>query len=50
MLMIAFATRTDSTLDPLTERTLGLTKEFMEITGGLTLAPFQVGSLTGVAP
>jgi hypothetical protein len=36
MLMIAFATRTDSTLDPLTERALALTKEFMEITGRLT--------------
>jgi hypothetical protein len=36
MLTIGFATRTDSTLDPLTERALALTKEFMELTGKLT--------------
>jgi hypothetical protein len=36
MLAMAFATRTDSTLDPLTERTLALTEEFMELTGRLT--------------
>ena len=33
MLTISFATRTDSTLDPLIERTLALTKEFMYLTG-----------------
>jgi len=38
MLMIAFATRTDSTLDPLTKRALALMKEFMEISGALSNA------------
>ncbi|KAI0305261.1 cytochrome P450 [Multifurca ochricompacta] len=33
MLTITFATRTDSTLDPLTERALALATEFMELTG-----------------
>ena len=33
MLTISFATRTDSTLDPLTKRVLALTKEFNELTG-----------------
>ncbi|KAI0287107.1 cytochrome P450 [Russula brevipes] len=33
MLTISFATRTDSTLDPLTERALALATEFMDLTG-----------------
>ena len=45
MLMISFATRTDSTLDPLTERALALAKEFMELTGRFTLVhPLYVDS------
>jgi hypothetical protein len=35
--MIAFATRTDSTLDPLTKRALALMKEFMELSGRFNL-------------
>jgi hypothetical protein len=34
MLTIVFATRTDSTLDPLTERALALTQEYISLTGG----------------
>ena len=49
MLTIALATRTDSTLDPLTERALALTMEFMELTGRFTLSTFA-GLLTEVAP
>ncbi|KAG6865531.1 hypothetical protein C0991_001724 [Blastosporella zonata] len=33
MLIVAFATRTDSTADPLTERALALAMEFMDLTG-----------------
>jgi cytochrome P450 len=33
MLTISFATRTDSTLDPLTARSLTLATEFMDLTG-----------------
>jgi hypothetical protein len=33
MLMISFATRTDSTLDPLTERAMAIAKEFMNLAG-----------------
>ena len=33
MLTISFATRTDSTLDPLTDRALALATEFMDLTG-----------------
>jgi hypothetical protein len=33
MLTVSFATRTDSTLDPLTERALALATEFMDLTG-----------------
>jgi len=33
MLAISFATRTDSTIDPLTERALALATEFMDLTG-----------------
>jgi hypothetical protein len=33
MLIISFGTRTDSTSDPLVERALDLTFEFMELTG-----------------
>lgn len=33
MLTISFATRTDSTLDPLTEQALDLATEFMDLTG-----------------
>ncbi len=33
MLTITFGTRTDSTLDPLTERALALATEFMDLTG-----------------
>jgi cytochrome P450 len=48
MLTISFATRTDSTLDPLTERALALTKEFMELTGRyIYLSPLQVESSDG---
>ncbi|KAH9998122.1 cytochrome P450 [Russula compacta] len=36
MLTISFGTRTDSTLDPLTERALALTTEFMDLTGPLS--------------
>jgi hypothetical protein len=36
MLTIVFATRTDSTLDPLTERALALTQEYISLTGGCT--------------
>jgi len=39
MLTISFATRTDSALDPLTERALALAKEFMELAG--TFTPFH---------
>jgi hypothetical protein len=35
MLTITFATRTDSTLDPLTKRALELNNEFMALTGEL---------------
>ena len=42
MLTIAFATRTDSILDPLTERALALTMEFMELSGRFTYPPLQV--------
>jgi hypothetical protein len=35
MLTITFATRTDSTLDPLTKRALELNTEFMALTGEL---------------
>jgi short subunit dehydrogenase-like uncharacterized protein len=35
MLTISFATRTDSTIDPLTERALALATEFMDLTGEL---------------
>ena len=35
MLTITFATRTDSTSDPLTERALALATEFMDLTGDL---------------
>ena len=45
MLTISFATRTDSALDPLTERALALAKEFMELTGRFTLVhPLYVDS------
>jgi hypothetical protein len=37
MLTITFATRTDSTLDPLAARGLALATEFMELTGKLNL-------------
>jgi hypothetical protein len=33
MLTVSFATRTDSTSDPLTERALELATEFMDLTG-----------------
>lgn len=33
MLTVSFATRTDSTMDPLTERALALATEFMDLTG-----------------
>ncbi|KAI0283209.1 cytochrome P450 [Russula brevipes] len=33
MLMISFGTRTDSTLDPLTERAMAIAKEFMNLAG-----------------
>jgi hypothetical protein len=33
MLTISFGTRTDSTIDPLTERALALAAEFMDLTG-----------------
>ncbi|KAG6831335.1 hypothetical protein H0H92_011250 [Tricholoma furcatifolium] len=33
MLIIAFATRTDSSIDPLTEKALALAMEFMDLTG-----------------
>jgi cytochrome P450 len=35
MLTVSFATRTDSTVDPLTERALALATEFMDLTGEL---------------
>jgi hypothetical protein len=35
MLTISFATRTDSTVDPLIERALALATEFMGLTGEL---------------
>lgn len=38
MLMLAFGTRTDTTADPLIERTLALATEFMGLTGILSLA------------
>ena len=37
MLTISFATRTDSTTDPLTERALALATEFMDLTGTLSI-------------
>ena len=37
MLTISFATRTDSTLDPLTARALELATEFMDLTGKCNL-------------
>jgi hypothetical protein len=45
MLTISFATRTDSTLDPLTERAISLAKEFMELTGELCSPRKQPSSL-----
>ena len=33
MLTISFGTRTDSTIDPLTERALAMATEFMDLTG-----------------
>jgi len=36
MLTISFATRTDSTMDPLTERAMALATEFMDLTGPLS--------------
>ena len=38
MLILSFATRTDSTLDPLTEQGVSLAKEFMDLTGEFVLA------------
>jgi len=47
MLTISFATRTDSALDPLTERALALAKEFNELAGTFTpFQPFVVRQLT----
>jgi hypothetical protein len=49
MLTLAFATRTNSTCDPLIERALAMNEEFMHLTGRLT--PFLLynsGALTEV--
>jgi hypothetical protein len=42
MLMVVFATRTDTTLDPLTERALALTKEYISLTGRFALKAFRI--------
>ncbi len=49
MLTISFATRTDSTLDPLTERALALATEFMDLTGEYKLIS-RAGSPDTPAP
>jgi hypothetical protein len=49
MLTISFATRTDSTSDPLTERALALATEFMDLTGEFVFIT-QVARLTEVCP
>jgi hypothetical protein len=43
MLTISFATRTDSTMDPLTERAMALATEFMDLTG--KISPFSTLSV-----
>ena len=44
MLTVSFATRTDSTVDPLTERALALATEFMDLTGKVFVSslPYRV--------
>jgi hypothetical protein len=53
MLTIVFATRADSTLDPLAERGLALTTEYMNLTGRFTplnLSDCRSGFLTRSPP
>jgi cytochrome P450 len=50
MLTITFATRTDSTLDPLTERALAIASEFMDLTGDCDLIFPHLGLLTRPVP
>jgi hypothetical protein len=49
MLTISFGTRTDSTVDPLTEHALALATEFMDLTGK-TISQTTLSTLAGQGP